>query len=533
MSATADASVPEAMLEAVDDEIPKSASAGPSPRRLGTYRLAAAMISISRKRLMAIGFLSGVAAMLETAVLIVIARAALTLDEPMLTLPVVGEQPIIRTLVVAGGLMVVISGARVASSHLLASSEAELSVALRMRLLSAYTRADFTAQSRQDLGDFTSQMGTNTSRAVTVILTAAASLESAITVVVMIVAGALVSPVSVAVIAVGGAFLLLLLSPLRKRARSASVESTVANRAAALASLELILNGLEVKTSGRETVVLDHVRSEIDRLRAPAYRSSLIKRVIGATQLQTLLVLSIAGLILLRIAGHGEIGDIGAVVLLTLRALQQSLPLQTLVYMLGDSGPYVAELRDRLEMYDASAPRENVSLPSGTFGSLRLNAIGFSYPASATAALSDVSIDLQRGDSVAVVGPSGSGKSTLARILLGLLEPTDGTIVLNGEPVSSLASDTWHRTTAFVPQEARLFTASLRDNIRLFDTSVDEELIRRAVVDAHLTDVLEELDGGLDAVVGDRRVRNMSGGQRQRVALARALVMPPEIIVLD
>lgn len=144
--------------------------------------------------------------------------------------------------------------------------------------------------------------------------------------------------------------------------------------------------------------------------------------------------------------------------------------------------------------------------------------------------LRGVDIDIPAGSSLAVVGSSGAGKSTMVDILLGLQQPTAGTVKAGGISVfDNLPA--WQRQIAVVPQEVTLLDASIGENIA-FDEDVDEARLAEAVQRAQLTDLINGLPHGLDTTAGERGSR-LSGGQRQRIGIARALYRNPSLLVLD
>ncbi len=148
--------------------------------------------------------------------------------------------------------------------------------------------------------------------------------------------------------------------------------------------------------------------------------------------------------------------------------------------------------------------------------------------------LRGLNLNLEQGKSYGVVGPSGSGKTTLIDIVLGLLEPTDGSILVDGIPLVHSNLKSWQSCIGYVPQTPFILHDTLRANIAfgvpLGDVSAlrIEEVIRLS----HLGSVVESLTDGLDTVLGENGVR-LSGGQRQRVAIARALYAKPDFLVLD
>ena len=160
---------------------------------------------------------------------------------------------------------------------------------------------------------------------------------------------------------------------------------------------------------------------------------------------------------------------------------------------------------------------------------LVLDGIGYTYPNSEAASLTDIHIRLPMPGSVALVGPSGAGKSTLADVLLGLRRPTQGRIY-----VERSGSHSVDMRVAFVSQDVFLANADVRTNVTLNlngDETVDE-LVWAALRRAQLDSVIRALPQGLETPVGERGLR-LSGGQRQRLGLARALFRQPEVLILD
>ncbi len=164
---------------------------------------------------------------------------------------------------------------------------------------------------------------------------------------------------------------------------------------------------------------------------------------------------------------------------------------------------------------------------------LTLEGVSFHYPGCSEAALRDLDLEIPRGQSLGIVGPTGAGKSTLIRLLLALVEPTEGSIRVDDVDLSRDASS-WRQRIGYVPQDVLLVDDSLRRNVAfgIPDAEIDEERVREVLALAHLDGFVAGLPDGLSTSVGERGVR-LSGGQRQRVAIARALYSYPEILLLD
>jgi len=164
---------------------------------------------------------------------------------------------------------------------------------------------------------------------------------------------------------------------------------------------------------------------------------------------------------------------------------------------------------------------------------VKIDKLDFAYPNSLENTISNVSINIPKGSSVAFVGPSGAGKTTLIDLLLGLLEPKSGSVTIsNLAPISAIKN--WPGAISYVPQDVMIVNGSIRDNVTLgFPNEIHRETeITRALKIAQLWDFVEALPQGLDTYVGERGSK-MSGGQRQRLGIARALFTNPKLLVLD
>lgn len=168
----------------------------------------------------------------------------------------------------------------------------------------------------------------------------------------------------------------------------------------------------------------------------------------------------------------------------------------------------------------------------GVAREVALEGVSARYPNAERPALHAVSCRFPAGEVTAVAGYSGAGKSTLAALLLRFVEPSEGRVLVDGQPLSEVEPASWSRRVAFVEQNAFLFNASVRDNIGYGDLDAGMGEIRQAARIAQAEAFIEALPRGYDTVIGDGGVR-LSQGQRQRIALARALVRRPDVLILD
>lgn len=164
---------------------------------------------------------------------------------------------------------------------------------------------------------------------------------------------------------------------------------------------------------------------------------------------------------------------------------------------------------------------------------LRVQNICFGYPDAEESVLKNVSLDIEKGQSIAFIGPSGAGKTTLADIILGLLKPNSGKIFMDDINIEELGGK-WNEIIGYVPQSLYIIDDTIRKNIAFGEKNedIDDDKIWQALEIAQLDDFVKKLPNGLNTYVGEWGVR-FSGGQRQRLAIARALYRDPDILVLD
>jgi ABC-type bacteriocin/lantibiotic exporter with double-glycine peptidase domain len=194
-------------------------------------------------------------------------------------------------------------------------------------------------------------------------------------------------------------------------------------------------------------------------------------------------------------------------------------------------GSYLERIDDVMKT-PPEQDRAKVRLAPPLKGHITLERVSFRYGPAAPLVVNDVSVDIQPGPFVAIVGRSGSGKSTLARLLVGLYAPTSGRILYDGMDLAELEVRSLRRQMGIVPQVPFLFGQSLRANIALTDPNLPLEDVVAAARLAHVHDDVIAMPMGYETLLLDGGA-SLSGGQRQRVALARALVHRPAVLLLD
>jgi ATP-binding cassette subfamily B protein len=175
---------------------------------------------------------------------------------------------------------------------------------------------------------------------------------------------------------------------------------------------------------------------------------------------------------------------------------------------------------------------ENETVQTPLEGNITLSNVDFIYPHTGIHALKDFSLQINKGDKVAIVGRTGSGKSTVAQLLLHMYEPQKGMIAYDGIPVNRFDIHSLRRQISYVPQDIFLFSETVRNNIRFgVEDATDEDIIN-AAKQASIHTEIEGFQNGYDTLVGERGV-TLSGGQKQRISIARALIKDPEIVIFD
>ncbi len=280
--------------------------------------------------------------------------------------------------------------------------------------------------------------------------------------------------------------------------------------------------------AARETVDRVAMQRERAQIRVARFDAAL------ATLPEVLLLVTLVGSVYLSLSLTSGIGELGVVIALLVRVSQRAKQLRA-VATLGEYLPSVRLVARTLEdfrRHGTSSRARRDSTPMTFQRAIAFEDVSFTYAGERrTAAIADLDLTIRKGEFIGIVGPSGAGKSTLSGLLLGLLEPTSGTIAVDGRPLGDATPEAWLDLIGYVPQESFLLNATVAENIAFFRAADEEQVVRAARL-AHIHQFVASLPVGYQTRVGENGVE-LSGGERQRVCLARALMGDPQILVLD
>lgn len=287
-------------------------------------------------------------------------------------------------------------------------------------------------------------------------------------------------------------------------------------------------NSQAFSQSGSIQAVGEEYRRETMGALRIGFLSSLVLELlamIGVAMVATAIGIQLAN-------GHLELVA-GLTVLLL--APELYMPLRQLGAQFHASADGMAAAERIFEVIDQPAavtvPAEPVPVPDPARWSVAMEGITYAWPGREQV-LGSIDLEIAPGETVALVGPSGGGKSTLAHLLLRLAEPDGGRISCGGVDLADVDPREWRRRIAWVPQRPTVFSATLADNLRLFNPGASDEELAIAVGTAALGEVVSGLPDGLETMVGEGG-RRLSAGQTQRIALARALLSKAPLLILD
>jgi ATP-binding cassette subfamily B protein len=446
-----------------------------------------------------------------------------------------GDQHLLTVL--AAGMVGMIAFYFLASlirSHLLLHLRTYLDARMTLGFLDHMTDLPYDFFQRRSAGDL--MMRLNSNATIREILTSGALsglLDGALAVLYLIIL--FVASTKLGLLVLGLAVLQVLTFVATRRRQHDLNSQSLTTQAKSQAYQVEMLSGMEtLKSVGGEqrasahwaSLFVDTLNVSLDRGRLQANIDALVGMLrVGAP----LVILAYGALLVL----DGQL-SLGTMLGLNAVAAGFLLPLANLVATATQLQLLTSYL-ERIDDVMKTPPeqdRSKVRLAPPLRGRITLEKVSFRYGPAAPLVVSDVSVDIQPGQFVAIVGRSGSGKSTLARLLVGLYAPTTGRILYDGMDLAELEVRSLRRQMGIVPQVPFLFGQSIRANIAITDPATPLEQVVEAARLAQIHDDIVAMPMGYESLLLDGGA-SLSGGQRQRVALARALVHKPAVLLLD
>ena len=184
------------------------------------------------------------------------------------------------------------------------------------------------------------------------------------------------------------------------------------------------------------------------------------------------------------------------------------------------------------DILEISGSEHTGSMPMKKGGDIEFKNVSLRYDEAGDNTLTNISFKVKSGQTVGIIGGTGSGKSSLTNLILAFYRASSGEILINGQNINDIDTDSLRKNVAVVPQRAVLFSGTIRDNMRWGNAKATDEEIYKALETAQATDIIKSKENGLDSII-EQGGRNLSGGQRQRLTIARALTKNADILILD
>jgi ATP-binding cassette subfamily B protein len=231
--------------------------------------------------------------------------------------------------------------------------------------------------------------------------------------------------------------------------------------------------------------------------------------------------------------GGAQVGEVVAIVHYSMR-ITSALSIFSWIVMAFSraraSASRITEvLETEVDLLDSEMVNSSLKVRAGK---IEFKNVSFQYPGTSDSVLEDISFVVQPGETVAILGATGSGKTSLFQLIPRLYDVTSGEILLDGQDLVTMKMEEVRKQIGYVPQEALLFTGSIRDNISWGKENASMDEVVLAANNAQIHQTIERLPRGYDTKLGQKGI-NLSGGQKQRLSIARALIREPKILLLD
>ena len=418
-------------------------------------------------------------------------------------------------------------GIRVAESMVVGRLSARATAHARRWVIESFFEADWRAVATVRTGHLQRLLGTNAQMVSQTVPNLGGILTNCVNLALFGVFIAAASPVVGALFGAVGVATVSLTATLRRRLKrtAGAVADHVRDvelAATTLTSLHRELQIFDVQRDAKAELLALNAS-----VRRPLTRIRTLQRLLPAF-FQQVILLNILGVVALAAVLDVNATSFGTAAVLAVRSLGYLQQLNATMQTDLEGRPFREELQQAVVEHRAQARRRG-SRQLDRISSLEVVDVGFSYDEHPV--LREVSFRLEPGDWIGIEGPSGSGKTTLLNVLAGLLEPTTGAYLVDGEPAHSWSAESWALRFALLSQDPVLLRGTVADNIAFYRPASREAIVAAARAAAVEDDVLS-LPNGFDTFIGEGAA-GLSGGQLQRLALARALLQKPQVLLLD
>ncbi len=487
-------------------------------------------------RLAAVAILSLASGFLEAGVLVLVVQIGVTIsagdDVADLSLPFVGdvEASVTSLFAVTLALALIRLSLVFPEAYLPARMTSDAQLSMQNGNFGAYLATDWATKAKEDEGQLVTLLSGHIQRASNAVLQMSTVLSSALSLFALIITAVIVQPTAAVVIMLVVGVLGFAFRPLslvaRRSARRQVVSATDYNKVIS----EAVRMAEDVEVLGGDAMMSERVAEVALDVERTGFKLRYYGQLVPGLYRSLAITLVVVGLGVVSLIADSELGTLGAIVLLLLRSLNYAQAMQGGIHRLSDLRPFMARVSDARATYELGRVPDG-SEPLDSVQHLELADVTFSYRDDVPV-LRDVSFQIPHGTMLGIVGPSGAGKSSLAQIVLGLRLPDQGEYLINGRRAGDFLRHDWHRQVSFVPQDTKVFSGTVRENIAFFRPDISDEDVEEAARLAHIHDEILRLPEGYATNIG-QRADALSGGQRQRVAIARALVSRPSLILLD
>ena len=401
----------------------------------------------------------------------------------------------------------------------------------REYLFDSFTRADWPFLLEQKLGHLETVLLTNVRYGSSVLEQVCTAAIVVVNLFVYILVAFNISALITVLTLLLGAISLVFFRPLFGGSRKTSREIEGLNKEIAHFLNENLLGMKTVKTMSVGPAVVGIGRTYFERMRQAVLRISTLKAK-GDVLMQPIGVLFISILFAVYYKSTAfQIGAFAAIIYLIQRIFVYFQQLQSGWRGIQEYVPYLQAQVELTDLIQTHRERNSGVEPFVFNHVLKFDDVSFSYPGGGSQ-IRGVSFEIQKGQTVGLIGPSGAGKTTLVDLVLRLFEPTGGSISLDGKDANSVKLAAWREKIGYVSQDVFLINNTISENIKFYHPEITDEDVETAAKKANIFEFIQTLPNAFETVIGERGIF-LSVGQRQRIIIARVLARKPELLVLD